>query len=136
VVELHVERRLTGGRGGLITKTTKGRRRQTVPIIEPLRPTLDRVTVGRDQDERLITGPCGGVATATWDDPVRELCLTGLVRQGQRHTALTWMADTGVDLHIVQRTAGHQDPTVRAGYLHPDVQAMLNAGTASRPGAP
>jgi endonuclease/exonuclease/phosphatase family metal-dependent hydrolase len=29
------------------TKTTKGRRRQTVPIIEPLRPTLDRVTVWR-----------------------------------------------------------------------------------------
>jgi hypothetical protein len=27
------------GRGGLITKTTKGRQRQTVPIIEPLRPT-------------------------------------------------------------------------------------------------
>ena len=49
---------------------------------------------------------------------------------GQRHTALTWMADTGVDLHIVQPTAGHQDPTVRAGYLHSDVQAMLNAGTA------
>jgi hypothetical protein len=46
-------------------KMTKGRRRQIVPIIEPLRPTLDRVTLGRDQDERLIAGPCGGVTTAT-----------------------------------------------------------------------
>jgi hypothetical protein len=27
--------------------------------------SLDRVTVGRDQDERLIAGPCGGVTTAT-----------------------------------------------------------------------
>jgi hypothetical protein len=27
----------------------------------------------------------------------------------------------------VQRAAGHQDPAVRAGYLHPDVQAMLDA---------
>ena len=52
------------------------------------------------------------------------------VRQRQRHTALTWMADAGVDVHIVQRAAGHQDPAVRACYLHPDVQAMLNAGTA------
>ena len=26
--------------------------------------------------------------------------------------------------------AGHQDPTVTARYLHPDVQAMLDAGTA------
>ena len=64
------------------------------------------------------------------DDLVTELGLTGLVRQGQRHTALTWMADAGMDLHIVQRAAGHQDPAVRAGYLHPDVQAMLNAVTA------
>ena len=26
-----------------------------------------------------------------------------------RHTALTWMADAGIDLHILQRVAGHQD---------------------------
>jgi integrase len=37
-----------------------------------------------------------------------------LVRHGLRHTALTWMADAGVDLHILQRVAGHQDPAVTA----------------------
>ena len=47
-----------------------------------------------------------------------------------RPTALTWMADAGVDLHILQRVAGHQDPAVTARYLHPDVQAILDAGTA------
>ena len=31
---------------------------------------------------------------------------------------------------ILQRVAGHQDPAVTARYLHPDVQAMLEAGTA------
>jgi hypothetical protein len=36
----------------------------------------------------------------------------------------------GADLHILQRVAGHQDPAVMACYLHPDVQAMLEAGTA------
>jgi hypothetical protein len=40
VVDYRVERQTYPGRGGLITKTTKGRRRQTVPIIEPLRHTL------------------------------------------------------------------------------------------------
>jgi hypothetical protein len=40
------------------------------------------------------------------------------------------MADAGIDLHILQRVAGHQDPAVTARYLHPDVQAMLDAGTA------
>lgn len=29
-----------------------------------------------------------------------------------------------------QRVAGHQDPTVTSRYLHPDVQAMLDAGAA------
>jgi len=40
------------------------------------------------------------------------------------------MADAGVELHILQRVAGHQDPAVTSRYLHPDVQAMLDAGTA------
>jgi hypothetical protein len=31
---------------------------------------------------------------------------------------------------ILQWVAGHQDPAVTARYLHPDVQAMLDAGTA------
>jgi hypothetical protein len=38
--------------------------------------------------------------------------------------------DAGVDLRVLQREAGHQDPAVTASYLHPDVQAMLDARTA------
>lgn len=34
---LHVARQTYPGRGGLVTKQTKGRRRCTVPVIEPLR---------------------------------------------------------------------------------------------------
>ena len=37
------------------------------------------------------------------------------------------MAEAGIDLHILQRVADHQDPAVTARYLHPDVQAMLDA---------
>ena len=134
---LHVFRQTYPGRGGLVTKETKGRRRRTVPIIDPLRPTLLRLTAGRRGDERLVLGPRGGVITTatlrdatSWDALVIELGQPGLVRHGLRHTALTWMADAGVDLHILQRVAGHQDPAVTARYLHPDVQAMLDAGTA------
>ena len=72
--------------------------------------------------------PHGGVITTAtlqdatgWDALVTELGQPGLVRHGLRHTALTWMADAGVDLHILQRVAGHQDPAVTARYLHPDV---------------
>jgi hypothetical protein len=40
------------------------------------------------------------------------------------------MADAGIDLHMLQRVAGHKDPAVTAGYLHPDTQAVLAAGDA------
>jgi integrase len=132
---LHVFRQTYPGRGGLVTKETKGRRRRTVPIIDPLRPTLERLTTGRAVADRLLSGPRGGVITTAtlrdatnWDQLVREIGHPGLVRHGLRHTALTWMADAGVELHILQRVAGHQDPAVTSRYLHPDVQAMLDAG--------
>ena len=44
---LHVNRQTYPGRGGLVTKKTKGRRRRVVPIIDPLRPTLERLTDGK-----------------------------------------------------------------------------------------
>lgn len=134
---LHVNRQTYPGRGGLVTKTTKGRRRRAVPIIDPLRPTLERLTDGKGPDDRLIVGPKGGVITTatlrdatSWDQLVLDLGLAGLVRHGLRHTALTWMADSGVPLYVLQRVAGHQDPAVTARYLHPDTAALTEAGSA------
>jgi hypothetical protein len=47
-------------------KTTKGRRRlKQSRSSSRFGLPLDRVTVGRDQDERLIASPCGGLTTAT-----------------------------------------------------------------------
>src|SRR4030095_8646963 len=101
----------------LVTKETKGRRRRPVPITEPLRATLERLTVGRTRDARLLVGPRGGVMTTAtlrdptgWDQLVDDLGLAGLVRHGLRHTALTWMADAGVGVHLLQRRAGPQEP--------------------------
>jgi integrase len=134
---LHVRRQTYPGRGGLITKRTKGRRSRSVPIIEPLRETLERLTVDRDGAERLVTGPRDGVITTAtlrdatnWDALVERLGVDGLVRHGLRHTALTWMANSGVPLHLLQRVAGHQDPSVTARYLHPDTAALTGAGAA------
>lgn len=38
---IRVQRQTYPGRGGLVTKATKGRRKRTIPIIDPLRPTLE-----------------------------------------------------------------------------------------------
>jgi integrase len=132
---LHVFRQTYPGRGGLVTKETKA------GAVEPCRsstrsaPRWERLTHGRQVDARLLSGPRGGVITTAtlrdatnWDQLVRDIGQPGLVRHGLRHTALTWMADAGVELHILQRVAGHQDPAVTSRYLHPDVQAMLDAG--------
>ena len=50
---LAVRRQMYPGRGGLVTKETKGRRRAT----------LERLTVGSARDARLLVGPRGGVIT-------------------------------------------------------------------------
>jgi integrase len=42
---LTVRRQTSPGRGGLATKETKGRQRHPMPIIEPLRATLEHLTV-------------------------------------------------------------------------------------------
>jgi len=95
------------------------------------------LVAGRDGDERLISGPRGGVITTAtlrdatkWDEVVRHLGLQGLVRHGLWHTALTWMVDSGVPLHVVQRVAGRTDPAATALYLHPVMRALIEAGTA------
>jgi integrase len=89
---IHVLRQTYPGRGGLVTKETKGRRRKTVPIIDPLRPTLVRLTAGRRGEERLVLGPRGGVITTAtlrdatgWDALVTELGQPGLVRHTTAH---------------------------------------------------
>ena len=94
-----------------------------MPIIDPLRPTLNRLVAGRQQNERLVVGPRGGIITTatlrdatSCDQLVTALGQPGLVRHGLRHTALTWMADAGVNLHVLQRVAGHQDPVVTTRY--------------------
>jgi hypothetical protein len=49
---LHVNRQTYAGRCGLVTKQTKGPRRSTGPVIEPLWPSLARLTVDRDPEKR------------------------------------------------------------------------------------
>jgi integrase len=65
-----------------------------------------------------------------WDQLVIELGLAGLVRHSLRHTALTWMADSGVALYVLQRVAGNQDSAVTPRKLHPDTAALTHAGSA------
>ncbi len=132
-----VRRQTTPGPGGLIDKGTKGKRARTVPLIEEVRPLVARRldAIGQDPSARLFTGPRGGrISTAVlrdathWDEVVTGLGYEHLRRHDLRHTGLTWMADAGVPVHVLRKIAGHGSLITTQRYLHPDAQAITDAG--------
>lgn len=134
-----VRRQTTPGPGGLIDKGTKGRRARLVPIIAEIRPLVARQldVISDDPMARLFTGPRGGrITTAVlrdathWDEVVTGLGYAYLRRHSLRHTGLTWMADAGVPVHVLQKIAGHGSLTTTQLYLHPDERSIENAGQA------
>ena len=129
-------RQSTPGPGGLLDKATKGKRARRVPIIAPLRPLIGTLlhAAGSDPMARLFKGPRGGRITTAilrdathWDDVVSRLGHEHLRRHDLRHTGLTWMADAGIPLHVLQRIAGHGQLTTTQRYLHPDLRHIKQA---------
>jgi integrase len=127
--------RSTGG--GLVDKGTKGRRSRVVPLIPQVHETVMRrlKAVGNKPDARLFTGPRGGpISTAGlrrathWNDVVTALGYEYLTRHSLRHTGLTWFADSGVKLHVLQKIAGHGSIATTQRYLHPDYETIAEAG--------
>ncbi|MEV6560883.1 site-specific integrase [Nocardia sp. NPDC051756] len=133
-----IRRQTTPSPGGMADKGTKGNRIRYVPLIEEVRPlVLKRLEqVGRDNlDARLFQGPRGGrIATGVlrdathWDEVVAAHGYEHLRRHDLRHTGLTWMADAGVSLHVLQKIAGHADSRTTEKYLHPDQRELTDAG--------
>jgi integrase len=129
-----ISRQTFPGAGGLVTKQTKGREERPVPILRPLVPILRRLSTNRGPEERLLTGPRGGVLTTAgvrratnWDALVTDLGLHHLTRHGLRHTGATWLADAGIPLHVLQRILGHKSIETTRGYLHPDHRHITSA---------
>jgi hypothetical protein len=133
-----VRRQTTPGPGGLIDKGTKGKRAREVPLIEEIRPMVEaRVIAARSPELRLFVEPKGGrISTAVlrdathWDEVVEALGHEHLVRHDLRHTGLTWMADAGVQVHVLRKIAGHGSITTTQRYPHPD-RRSLDAAAAS-----
>lgn len=135
-----VRRQSTPGPGGLLDKGTKGKRIRRIPLIPPAREVLARriATLGDEAEPlaRVFTGPRGGRITTAilrdathWDEVVASLGLPGITRHTLRHTAATWMVDSGMSLEIVQDILGHADIATTRRYVHPDKRAR-DAGMA------
>jgi integrase len=131
-----VERQCFPGSGGLTIKPTKNRRIRRVPIIEPLEPTLRRLTTGRPPDAPLLRGPRRGVITTAalrnatgWDELVASLGLPRLRRHDLRHAGATWFANADIPIHVVSDILGHTTVETTRAYLHTDNTALQNAAT-------
>lgn len=131
---VRIERQVYPGKGGLVTKQTKGRKERYVPILDPLEPILVRLSAGKKPGDPLLRGPRGGVLTTAtirdathWDELVKGLGMDSLTRHGLRHTGATWLADAGVPLHVLQRILGHASIETTKGYLHPDHRHLNEA---------
>lgn len=132
---VHVQRQRYPGKGGLITKPTKGRRSRYVPVSPILLPHLERMIQGKERDDWVLSGPKGGtLTTATvrdavdWDNLVARLGMSGLDRHGLRHTGATWFADAGTPLHVLQEILGHESISTTRGYVHPNLTHLRAAG--------
>lgn len=108
--------------------------RETGSGSQGLKPVLERLTHEREPDERLLTGPRGGVLTTAcvrdatkWDQLVTELELPSLTGHGLRHTGATWLADAGIPLHVLHGILGHKSIETTRGYLHPDTRHLTDA---------
>jgi integrase len=109
-----------------------------VPLIREIRPLVAQLidkAGATNGDARLFTGPRGGrISTAVlrdathWDEVVTQLGYEHLRRHDLRHTGLTWMADAGVPVHHLQEIAGHGQLTTTQRYLHPNRDAVTDAG--------
>jgi len=129
-----IQRQRFPGSGGLTIKPTKSRRIRRVPIIEPLEPTLRRLTTGRPHDAPLLRGPRGGAITTAalrnavgWDALVARLGLSGLRRHDLRHAGATWFANAGIPIHVVSGILGHGSIETTRTYLHTDTTELHKA---------
>lgn len=113
---------------------SESRREHRAPILEPPRPVLERLTEGKEPEDQLLVALKGAyLTTATvcdatdWDNTVTKLGLTNLTRHGLRHTGVTWMADAGIPLHVLQDILGHNSMETTRGYLYPEDRHLASA---------
>ncbi len=133
-----VRRQTTPSPGGLIDKGTKGKRARTVPLIDEVRPLVQRRldAVGHNPEARIFTGPCAGrismavpLDATHWDEVVTQLGYEHLRRHDLRHTGLSWMAAPGRAVHrgCGNRPQRASDGECERGQAH---QAAPSAGDA------
>ncbi|WP_235940865.1 tyrosine-type recombinase/integrase [Paramicrobacterium fandaimingii] len=129
-----IQRQCFPDAGGLSIKPPKGRRTRHVPIIEPLKPVLRRLTTQPERNLPLLRGPRGGVITTTalrhatnWDALVASLGFPGLRRHDLRHAGATWFAKAGIPIYVVSDILGHASVETTRAYLHTDDSALQNA---------
>ena len=119
-----IRRQVFPGKGGLVTKPTKSRKERRVPILEPLRPVLERLTDGKEPEDSLLVGPKGGYLT------------TATVRPSPHHRRNgfgQWIFHPAAEGQIPRKgsTPRHPVPLKRAGWTGIPISGTRNAAERS-----
>lgn len=113
---VRVQRAMTsaGGGGRLVLDTVKNNRARTVPLVDELRPVLDRAIAVGGRAGYLFCSPTGEPLRLSnwrrhsgWSETIRDLGFAPLRIHDLRHTAASVWIAAGADVKVVQRVLGH-----------------------------
>lgn len=120
------------------------RSRRTVPVPDHLLDALAPLVVGRDTDATVFPAGRGrpmsdvNFRNRIFDPAVQRAGVPRGTPHDMRHTAASWLVQSGVDLYRVQALLGHESQTTTLKYSHhaPDAhdrirQAWTRIGDAS-----
>jgi integrase len=103
-----------GGGGRLVTDSVKNNRARTVPVVEELRPVIDRAIGRRAKAGLLFGSPTGDQLRLSnwrrdsgWSRVTADLGFAPLRIHDLRHTAASVWIAAGADVKVVQRVLGH-----------------------------
>jgi integrase len=120
-IGVRVQRATTGEKGGgkLETDEVKNYQARTIPLVEVLRPIVDRLSKGKARTELLFISPKGlplresnWKRAARWSKAIKKLGIAPFRVHDLRHTAASAWIAKGADVKVVQRILGHESATM------------------------
>lgn len=128
------EMRETTASGLFLTRPKSRAGWRMIPLVDPLRPILERHLAGRTdglvwarEDGRPVDPKDDNAA---WHAALTAAELPSVPLHAARHTTATLLLEAGVDAHVVAQILGQSSIIVARGYQHVSQQLATDAMTA------
>lgn len=134
---IRIRRQQTEVNGKMIDKAPKHDKRRVVPLVDSLRPVLEKAIAGKDDSDLVLTTPRGAVLRvrnerrAWFDAAVKEIGREGFTPHDLRHTFASLAIKSGANPKALQAMLGHSSITItmdRYSHLYPEDLSAFTAG--------